>query len=153
MKKIITSIAALFITANIYSQNIDTVSVSLTIPAQGWAWAIGEYGEGNDSLTRKKVRDIRTSIIAANPVNWATNVQINNVPGKIVLAIYRIFCHAPFNIVIQMGSNNVERTVIYNNIRAINNSALQYFITQIDEYYLSDFINTRSKGKTIIIDN
>ncbi len=145
--------AALFITANIYSQNIDTVSVSLTLRSQDWAWAIGEYGEGSDSLTRKKVRDIRTAIIAANPATWTTNVTINNVPGRIVVAIYRLFSNASFNTVMQMGNNNAERTVIYTNIRAINNQALQYFVLQIDEHYLFDYINSRSKGKTIIMDN
>ncbi len=152
MKKYIT-IAALFFSITSNAQTLDTVSVSLTLRAQDWAWAIGEYGEGADSASKARVRAIRTAIIAANPATWTTNVTINNVHGKVVLEIYKLFCRASFNSIIQMGSTTAERTTIYNNIRNINNSAVQFFISQTDEYYSNEFIRTRGKGKSIVMDN
>lgn len=152
MKKIIFAIL-LFVSVKSYSQSLDTVSVSLTIRSQDWAWAIGQYGEGEDSASKARIRQIRTAIIAANPPTWSTNVQINNLSGHAVFVIYKMFCQADFNTVIQMGSTNAERTTIYTNIRAINNSALQFFISQYDANYNTDFIRVRAKGKNILLDN
>jgi len=143
----------IFISAAVRCQTLDTVSVSLTLRSQDWVWAIGQYGEGNDSLTRAKIRAIRSAIITANPPSWTTNVTINSVPGNIVIGIYKAFCNAPFNVVIAMGSNNTERTTIYTNIRAINNSALQFYISQVDTFHSTEYLRLRSKGKTIILDN
>lgn len=151
MKKIL--IALLFTSATSYSQTLDTVSVSLTLRSQDWAWAIGEHGEGDDSASRSKIRSIRAQIIAANPATWTTNVTITNLPGAMVYKLYKLYCRAPFNTIIQMGSTNAERTTIYNNIRAINNSALQFFISAHDAGYNTEYLNKRAEGKQIILDN
>lgn len=152
MKKLFI-IAALLFSTNIHSQNLDTVNVSLTLRAQDWSWAVGRVGSGTDSVTRARVRQIRTAIVAANPATWTTNVTINNVPGSVVMAIYNTFIHAGFGEIINMGSNTAERTTIYTNIRAINNSALQYHIGLRDGESSSQFIHNRQSGKTILIDN
>lgn len=152
MRKIIIILAMLF-TVNANAQTLDTVSVSLTLRSQDWAWAIGNFGAGSDSSSIAKVRQIRTAIIAANPSTWATNVTLNNIPGKIVIFIYNSFMNANFGEVLQMGATNAERTTIYTNIRAINNSALQYHIGLIDGSTGSFFFNSRSNGKHILLDN
>jgi hypothetical protein len=152
MKKIITLIAILF-SLNASSQNLDTVSVSLSLRAQDWTWAIGKYGAGTDSVSRARIRQIRTAVIAANPPSWTTNVTINNVPGVVVMAIYNIFIYAPFGEIMNMGSNTAERTTIFTNIRAINNSALQYYIGLRDGEISNQYINYRKFGKEILIDN
>lgn len=136
-----------------YCQNIDTASASLTLKAKHWAWAIGTYGEGQDSATRSKIRAIRVAIVAANPATWETNVTINNLSGKVIVGIYQIFCNASFNIVLQMGANTAERTEIYTNIRAITNSAIQNWITQYDATFANEYIRVRNIGKNIVMDN
>lgn len=152
MKKIIT-ILAIILSINSHSQNLDTVNVSLTLRLQDWSWSLGKYGSGSDSVSRARVRQLRTAIIAAAPATMATNVTINNVPGPVVMVIYNTFVYAHFGEIIPMGNNTAERTTIYTNIRAINNSALQYFIGLRDGELSSQFIQTRSSGKAILIDN
>lgn len=151
MKKIL--LILLFAPLFSSSQSLDTVSVSLTLRSQDWAWAIGEYGEGSDSASRVKVRQIRQAIITANPQTWGATVQINNLPGKVVFSIYRLFCAAPFSVVFSMGNTTAERATIFTNIRAINNAALQFFISLQDSQHLSEFERARNKGKNIILDN
>lgn len=152
MKKILFIIGLLF-TINANSQNLDTVSVSLVLRSQDWAWAIGKYGSGTDSLSRSRIRAIRTAIIAANPQTWTTSVTINNVPGVVVMYVYNSFVNAAFSEVLQMGTTTAERTTIYTNIRAINNSALQYHIGVTDVSFVNSFINNRNAGKSIVMDN
>lgn len=152
MKKIIL-LAALVISLNSFSQNLDTVSADLTLRAQDWAWLIGTIGTGGDSTEIVRIRAVRTAMIAANPPTWNTNVTVNSVPGRILLRIYQAYLNAPFGEMIAMGSTNAERTTIYTNVRAINNSALQYFIGVMDSNKSNEFINKRQTGKFILLDN
>lgn len=151
MKKIIFII--MLFCSQLHAQSLDTVSVSLTLRAQDWAWAVGKYGTGNDSASRARIRALSTAIKAQNPPTWTTNVTINNVNGHVLMFIYKAFLFAPFGEVFNMGTTTAERTVIYTNIRAINNSALQYFIGLADGQAASMFINSRQDGKTILMDN
>lgn len=153
MKKLITIILVIITANSIKAQNLDTVNVSVTLRAQDWAWAIGKYGAGNDSTGRARIRALRTAITTANPPTWATSVTINNVNGNVVMWIYNQFIHAGFGEVLAMGTNSAERTTIYTNIRAINNSALQYWIGVSDASLTNNFTNSRNEGKTILIDN
>lgn len=151
--KYILFITGLVFSLNATAQNLDTVSVSVTLRSQDWAWAVGKYGSGTDSLSRARIRSIRTAILAANPQTWTTNVTINNVPGVVVMYLYNSFVYAPFSEVLQMGTTTAERTTIYTNIRAINNPALQYYIGATDGGFSQSFINTRGIGKSILLDN
>lgn len=153
MKKILSLIIVIITANSIKAQNLDTVNVSVTLRSQDWAWAVGKYGSGSDSLSRARIRAIRTAVIAANPQSWTTNVTVNNVNGNVVMWIYNQFVHADFGEMMAMGNNNTERTTIYTNIRAINNSALQYWIGVSDASLVTSFTNFRNEGKTILIDN
>lgn len=152
MKKILLSIAIL-LSVSCFGQNLDTVSVSVTLRSQDWAWAVGKYGSGTDSLSRARIRAIRTAILAANPQTWTTPVTINNVPGMVVMYLYNSFVYSPFSEVLQMGNTTAERTTIYTTIRAINNSALQYYIGVTDGGFSGSFLNARNTGKNILLDN
>ena len=151
MKKILLSVAILF-SINCYSQNLDTVSVSLTLRAQDWAWGVGKFGAGTDSISRARIRAIRTAMLAANPAAWTTNVTIT-VSGVVVMYLYNLFVYAPFSEVLAMGNTTAERTTIYTNIRAINNSALQYYIGSTDGSFPGSYLNYRNAGKSILLDN
>lgn len=155
MKKILLLIV-LFSALKLNAQTfvlLDTVSVSLTLRSQDWAWAIGKHGSGVDSLSRARIRAIRTALIAANPQTWTTNVTINNVPGAVVMYLYNSFVYAPFSEVLQMGNTTAERSTIYTNIRSINNSALQYYIGNTDGGFANSYISNRNIGKSILLDN
>lgn len=150
MKKIIF---LLLIASNIQAQSLDTVSVSLTLRAQDWAWGVGKFGAGTDSVSRARIRTLRTAIMTAAPATWTTNVTINNVPGAVVMYLYGQFVNAAFSEVLQMGTTTAERTTIYTNIRAINNSALQYHIGLADGSFPPSYIHYRNIGKSILMDN
>lgn len=151
MKKIIFLLAVL-ISLNSFSQRVDTVNVSLTLRAQDWAWAVGRFGPGSDSLTRAKIRVLRDAVRAANPASWTTNVTIT-VNGVVIMGIYREWMDCPSGVMLNMGSNQSERATIYTAIRAINNTAIQYFIGAVDATAGNVFTNERNTGKSILIDN
>lgn len=152
MKKLFI-LFTLFISVTLSAQNIDTVSANLTLRAQDWAWLVGSIGTGGDSTEKARIRQLRTAMIAQAPATWNTNVTINNVPGRILLLMYHTFISADFGEMMAMGTTNGERTTIYTNIRAINNSALQYYIGVMDSNKSNDFINRRQNGKYILLDN
>jgi hypothetical protein len=151
MKKII-AIALVLVSLSSYSQNLDTVNVSLTLRAQDWSWGIGRLGVGTDSATRAKVRAIRDAVRLANPQNWTTNVTIT-VNGSVIIYLYKQWISCPAGVMLNMGSNQAERATIYTNIRAISNSALQYYIGVIDANASNQFTQERNSGKSILIDN
>lgn len=154
MKKILFCLTIFLISLSVMCQRIDTVTVSsITLRAQDWAWLVGKYGEGADSASKVKIRAMREQIRAANPATWGANVAITNIPGNIVLWMYNAFNNATFGEVFNMGSTQGERVNIYTQIRAINNSALQYFIGVIDGQSTTLFIRTREFGKYILLDN
>jgi len=152
MKKIILLISVLFSVVS-YAQNLDTVQVSLTLRAQDWAWLVGKYGHGSDSTDKSEIRNIRTQLQAQNPATWTTNATCTSVSGRLIIAFYNSYANCGFQEVINMGSTNNERMTIYNNIRAISNSAVQYYIGVIDGGLSNQFINTRKNGKEILLDN
>jgi hypothetical protein len=151
MKKII-AIALLLISINSYSQRVDTVNVSLTLRAQDWAWGIGRIGVGADSATRTKIRAIRDAVRTANPATWSTNVTVT-VNGAVIMFLYKEWISCPAGVLLNMGNNQTERATIYTNVRAINNSALQYFIGVIDANAANQYTSERNTGKSILIDN
>jgi hypothetical protein len=128
------------------------VNVSLTLRAQDWAWGVGRLGNGADSAARAKVRVLRDAIRAANPATWTTNVTIT-VNGTIVLFLYKEWISCPSGVMLNMGNTQAERATIYTNIRAINNTAIQYFIGSIDANQLNIYTSERAVGKSILIDN
>lgn len=154
MKKTISSITALLISAVVFCQNLDTVSANLTLRARDWGWSIGKYGHGTDSATQKKVRQIRDAVQLANPqAPYNSNVTVNNLSGKVIYEIYKMYVNATFGEYMNMGSTDAERRTIFTNIRAINNSALQYFIGITDGRYGTIYTDAASNGKSILIDN
>lgn len=154
MKKILFCLTIFLISLSVMCQRIDTVTISsLTLRAQDWAWLVGKYGEGGDSTSKNKIRAMREQIRTANPATWGANVAITNIPGNIVLWMYNAFNNATFGEVFNMGSTQAQRTNIYTQIRAINNSALQYFIGVIDSQSEAEFTRNREVGKYILLDN
>jgi hypothetical protein len=156
MKKLILSISTLFVASIIYAQScsLDGVAASLTLEKRHWFWAVAKYGDGHDSLSRARIRALRTAILAANPATDATNVTLNNVPGEIITFIYFSYlnnCSA--GEYLQMGSTDAERRTIYTNVRGIAQGCIQAYIAVIDANVIALYNGQISKGKSIVFDN
>ena len=152
MKKIILLVSVFFSVVS-YAQNLDTVQVSLTLRAQDWAWVVSKYGSGNDSTDISEIRNIRTQLQAQNPATWTTNATLTSVSGRLIISFYASYASAGFQEIQNMGNTNGERATIWTNIRALSNSAIQYYIGVIDGGHANQFINTRKRGKEILLDN
>lgn len=157
MKKILLLII-IAITSSLFakSQNcsLDGVTASLTLEKRHWFWAVSKYGEGQDSISRARIRALRTAIIAANPATDATNVTLNNVPGEIIVFIYTAYLNnCSTGEYLQMGSTDAERRTIYTNVRAIANSCVQANISSIDTQATLNYNSSIGKGKSIVFDN
>lgn len=153
MKKVLTIIVVFLIALASQAQNLDTVNVNLTLRAKDWAWFAGKYGAGQDSVTRAKVRALRDAVRTANPQTWDATVTVNNVPGHMVIFLYHSFATAPFGEVWEMGSNQAERIYIATQIKAVNNSVLQYYVGVVDAQVAANYTGNRQRGKEILLDN
>jgi hypothetical protein len=128
-------------------QTIDTVSVrNLQLQAQDWAWLVGKYGDTNeDSATSYQVRRIRDKIRTVNPASWTTNVTIDSIPGKIVLAMYNGVKNAPAG---EIASRYAAIT------SAISGKSNMIYWTNIaDAIWAGYYTKFRDRGKTILLDN
>lgn len=145
MKKINLFLAALSVSAVMSAQNLDTVRVrNLTMQAQNISWAVGKLGTGTDSISAYDFRKIRSVIQANVPPSWTTNVTIDSLHGRTVLAIYQLV----------KTSNAGEIASVYaamvNEISSKTN--LLYWIGLIDGAINSDYTRSRDLGKIRLLD-
>lgn len=146
MKKLVLIITTIF-SLSASAQNIDTIRVrDLSLQAQDWAWLVGKNASSinTDSSTVAAFRKIRTALQAVQNPQWTTVVNIDSIPGKIVLAFYQT----------AKTSNAGE---IVNRYTAITNAiaaktVLAYWVGRIDEAVNGDYIRARDKGKNILLD-
>lgn len=153
MKKII-AIFLSALTINAYAQRLDTARVTITLRAYDWGWGIGKYGAGEDSMMKSEVRKIRDSIRLANPQNRGTNVTIRNVSGRVAVALFSLYLSAPTGETGKFfGNTAAERATIYTNIKAISNSAVQYWVGYLEGVYANTPDESFNRGKNYILDN
>ncbi len=146
MKKIILAIL-IFASINSYSQNIDTVRVSVTLRATDWAFLVSYASDSKDSATLSNIRKIRTAVNEIQNPNWNTQVTVAQLSGRLVVSMYGVYISQPFGMFSSLGGN------IGTQIKAINNSVLQYHIGQIDGGFGSQYNGRRDIGKNILLDN
>jgi hypothetical protein len=146
MKKIIL-IFLVTISINAKAQNLDTVLVrNLSLQAQDWAWLVGKYVDRDaDSATSSQFRRIRDRIRTANPATWSTSVNIDSIPGAIVLAMYKAVKFA------NAGEIVSRYSAIITAISAKTN--LSSWLTTFDTLIGNEFTRFRDRGKNIIMDN
>ena len=145
MKKLI--IIAVLLPLFASAQNLDTVRVrNLSLQAQDWAWLIGKHSSSinADSLTVSSFRKIRTAVQAVPNPQWTTNINIDSIPGYIVVAFYQTAKTA------NSGEIVSRYTAITNAIAA--KAVLAYWIGRVDEAVTGDYNRTRDKGKNILLD-
>jgi hypothetical protein len=148
MKTLVTSVAFLILSLSVKAQIIDTVLVrsGITLQAGDWAWMVGHLPDVNqDSVTAVQFRRIRDKIRIANPALWTTNVTIDSLPGKVVLAMYQTVKLAT------AGEIAARYAAITGAISAKAN--MTFFINQVDAAILNDYTKRRDRGKYMLMDN
>lgn len=145
MKNIIL-LLCLLISGYCFSQSLDTVTVNLTLKSGDWAFIAGSI-QNADSFTLVQLRRLRDTIRLANPGNFNTNVRFNSIPGNTVYLIYTSVKTEPITVYEQIGTN------INTQIKAIVNTTLQNFLTAFDNLANTYYMNRRTRGKNILLDN
>lgn len=144
MKKYL--ILLLFIPFISKAQTLDTVNVNLTLRASDWAFLVGRI-QSTDSATLVQVRRLRDTIRLANPATFNTTVRYNSIPAKVVFKMYVVLKTLHVSLYEQVGVN------ASNQIKAIPNTTLQNFITAFDNEAAAQYLEIRTMGKNILIDN
>ena len=140
MKKTITLLTGIFLTALIYAQNIDTVFVrNLTFKYEEWSWIAGGINpQGLDSLNKKRFKKLTKFLDDANPAGFATVVTYDSLPGRFAMyAFQEYWSHHEARE--NMGTNIDSKLRLY--------PALATFIAAADAARLSTFINRRNAGR------
>lgn len=145
MKKILFAICFL-ISVKTYSQDLSGINVNLTLTAGNWAFIVGTI-QSQDSLTIVYLNRLRDTMQLADPPNFNTNVRFNSIPAKMVYSIYIKVKSLPSTLYDQVGTN------ISTQIKAIVNTPLQTALTAYDNMALSEFQDTRRRGKNFLSDN
>lgn len=140
-------IALLFSFSASAQTGLDTIRVrNLSLQAQDWAWLVGKNAGAinNDSSTVAAFRRIRSAVQAVQNPTWTTNINIDSIPGRVVLAFYQTAKQS------NAGEIVSRYTAITNAIAA--KTVLAYWIGRIDEAVSGDYTRFRDIGKNILID-
>ena len=137
----------LLISSSLSAQNLDTIRVRhLTLQSQDWSWLVGKNASGNnrDSATVAAFRKIRSAAQAVQNPQWTTNITIDSIPGYIVLEFF-------------MTAKSANAGEIVSRYTAITNAisakvVLAYWIGRIDEAKSQEYIRSRDRGKSILLD-
>jgi len=127
--------------------NLDTVYVRyLTLKSKDWAY-IASYldSEPKDSFAYNRMRKLRAQILAVNPATWNTDVTIDSLPGKWVVKIYEIIRSISIGEYEQVGTN--IKTAI------AAKAQVSTWIAEIDSVFSDMYIERRTRGKYILLDN
>ena len=140
MKKVITLLTGIFLSAIIYAQNIDTVYVrNLQLKYEEWSWIVGGINpQGLDSVNKKRYKKLVKALDDANAAGFSTNVTYDSLPGRFALFAFS-----------EYWTNTTARgnmgTGIDTKLRAY--TPLASFIATADAARLATFINRRNAGR------
>lgn len=149
MKKIILLVTSVVFGLAVYSQpgSLDTSKSNLTIKASELAYYISYLADSKDSADIAFVRTLRTQVQGINNLTWNTNITINNLAGKYIVAIYDIGKRIPAGEALQLG------VTVLNTIAGLSHPVIQYYVGLVDSRYSSEFLRHRTIGKNVLIDN
>jgi len=143
MKRILTLITGLFLSAIIYAQNIDTIYVrNLQLKYEEWSWIVGGINpQGLDSVNKKRYKKLIKFLDDANPAGFATNVTYDSLPGRFAMFAFQEYWghHEARD---NMGTGIDTKLRLY--------TPLASFIAAADAARLSLFINRRNAGRDAI---
>lgn len=126
--------------------SLDTIYVrNLQLQARDWLWMVGKYPSTGDSLTQKGLRKLRAVAQTLQPpVAMTTNVNVDSLPGCVVVEMYRIRKTA------QSGEQTARYTAITSAIAA--KTVLSFWLTAIDNDMTGDEDRAISRGKYLVLD-
>jgi hypothetical protein len=143
MKKIVFIL--LVFASSVNAQSLDTVVVrNLSLQAQDWAWFVGKNASTVDSVSQKAIRMIRTRVQATANLTWTTVINVDSLPGSVVVGMYSQLNSAP------AGEIAVRYSAIKTAISAKAN--LAYWIGFIDAQGPSEFDRKKNIGKNVLVD-
>lgn len=140
-------IVLLLIAGSASAQNLDTIYVrNLQLQAGDWLWLTGNYPHGRDSLTQKGFRKLRqVAQTLTPPVSMTTNVNVDSLPGRVVVEMYRIRKSSPG------GEKTARYTAVVNAIAA--KTVLTSFLAAIDAEIQAGEDRAVNYGKFLLLDN
>ena len=91
MKKILTLITGLFLSAIIYAQNIDTVYVRHTTwKYETWCFVIGGINpQGLDSINKKRYKKFLKFLDDQDAAGFSTNITYDSLPGRFAMFAFQ----------------------------------------------------------------
>jgi len=97
MKKAITLITGIFLTAIIYAQNIDTVFVrNLQWKYETYCWVMGGVNpKALDSVNKKRYKKIMKALDDANAAGFSTNITYDSFPGRFAMFAFNEYWANP----------------------------------------------------------
>jgi hypothetical protein len=143
MKKTITLLTGLFLSAIIYAQNIDTVYLKvLPLKYEEWSWIVGGINpQGLDSLNKKRFKKLIKFLDEANPAGNPTVITYDSLPGRFAMFAFQEYW-ANADAREWMGQGIDTKLRLY--------PALAAFIAAADAARLSKFLNRRNNGRDAI---
>lgn len=153
MKKVLLSICT-FLSINTFSQcDLTGINADLTFQYRHWKWAVSKIGDGIDSTGRARIRAFRAQVVAANPPTDVSNLTINNVPGEVIVFVYRQYIfNNSFAEYFNMGSTDAERRTIFTSIRGLSDPCIIARVAAVDAQALNFYASLLNIGKSIIKD-
>jgi len=143
MKRIFTLISALFLSAIIYAQNIDTVYVrNLQLKYEEWSWIIGGINpQGLDSTNKKRYKKFLKFLDDQDPAGFSTSITYDSLPGRFALfAFQEYWANATAREFMGQGIDSKLR--LY--------TPLASFIAAADAARLAAFQTRRNNGRDAI---
>ena len=143
MKKAITLLTGLVLSAIIYAQNIDTVYVrNLQLKYEEWSWIVGGINpQGLDSANKKRYKKLTKFLDDANVAGFATQVTYDSLPGRFALFAFQEYW-ANHEARDNMGTGIDTKLRLY--------TPLSSFIATADAARLAKFQARRNAGRDAI---
>jgi len=143
MKKILTLITALFLSAIIYAQNIDTVYVrTVQWKYETWSWVIGGINpQGLDSTNKKRYKKFLKFLDDADPAGFSTNITYDSLPGRFAMFAFQEYW-ANATAREHLGTEIDVKLRLY--------APLAPFIAAADAARLAAFQTRRNNGRDVI---
>jgi len=143
MKKTITLLTGLFLSAIIYAQNIDTVFVrNLTFKYEEWSWIVGGINpQGLDSTNKKRYKKFLKFLDDQNAAGFSTNITYDSLPGRFAMFAFQEYW-ANASAREHLGQGIDSKLRLY--------TPLASFIATADAARLAAFQTRRNNGRDAI---
>jgi hypothetical protein len=116
----------------------------ITLQAGDWCWLRGKIGATRDSAVLRADRMINLQVANTAGLTFTTNVSIDSIPGKLVLAFYQALKTA------NAGEIVTRYTAINSALSAV--TQLSFWYGFFEANLVRDYEATRNSGKNFYVD-